>query len=51
MNNLKERALEYHLGGKLGTFIKTPMKEYESLSLAYSPGVAYPCEEIARDND
>ncbi|MBT0880433.1 MULTISPECIES: malic enzyme-like NAD(P)-binding protein [unclassified Campylobacter] len=51
MNNLKERALEYHLGGKLGTFIKTPMKEYESLSLAYSPGVAYPCEEIARDSD
>lgn len=49
MTNLKEDALKYHIGGKLGTEIKTPMSEYSSLSLAYSPGVAYPCLEIEKD--
>lgn len=49
MSNLKENALEYHVGGKLGTAITVPMEGYDSLSLAYSPGVAYPCLAIAED--
>lgn len=46
---LKEAALKYHKGGKIGTEIKTPMQTEHDLSLAYSPGVAYPCKEIEAD--
>lgn len=45
----KEMALEYHEEGRPGKIEITPTKPYASqldLSLAYSPGVAYPCKEI-----
>lgn len=45
----KEMALEYHNSGKPGKIEVVPTKPYSSqhdLSLAYSPGVAYPCLEI-----
>lgn len=45
----KELALEYHEQGKPGKIETIPTKPYSSqqdLSLAYSPGVAYPCLEI-----
>ncbi len=45
----KEMALEYHKEGKPGKIEIIPTKPYSSqsdLSLAYSPGVAYPCLEI-----
>lgn len=45
----KEMALEYHESGKPGKIETIPTKPYSSqhdLSLAYSPGVAYPCLEI-----
>ena len=45
----KQMALEYHENDKPGKIEITPTKPYASqfdLSLAYSPGVAYPCEEI-----
>ncbi len=45
----KKEALDYHLGGKVAI---TPLKPFESqkdLSCAYTPGVAHPCEEIAKD--
>ncbi|MBQ1185151.1 MAG: NADP-dependent malic enzyme [Muribaculaceae bacterium] len=48
----KEMALDYHESGKPGKIETVPTKPYSSqhdLSLAYSPGVAYPCEEI-QDN-
>lgn len=48
-NITKEMALEYHNGGRPGKIEIVPTKPYSSqldLSLAYSPGVAYPCEEI-----
>ncbi|MDE5986936.1 MAG: NADP-dependent malic enzyme [Prevotella sp.] len=45
----KEAALEYHEAGRPGKIEVVPTKPYRTqtdLSLAYSPGVAYPCLEI-----
>lgn len=46
----KEQALEYHSKGRPGKIEVIPTKEAKTqrdLSLAYSPGVAEPCKEIA----
>jgi malate dehydrogenase (oxaloacetate-decarboxylating)(NADP+) len=46
----KESALNYHSEGRPGKIAVVPTKPYSSqydLSLAYSPGVAEPCKEIA----
>ncbi|MBY0534572.1 MAG: NADP-dependent malic enzyme [Chitinophagaceae bacterium] len=46
----KEQALEYHAKGRPGKIEVIPTKEAKTqrdLSLAYSPGVAEPCKEIA----
>lgn len=48
----KEEALRYHrypCPGKIETVATKPTSSPEDLSLAYSPGVAYPCLEI-KDN-
>src|SRR5690242_15474360 len=48
----KKDALEYHSKGRRGKIEVTPTKPLltaRDLSLAYSPGVAEPCLEIARD--
>ncbi len=48
----REKALKYHLKpspGKLRVEATTPLTSQQDLALAYSPGVAYPCEEIAAD--
>ena len=48
----KEAALEYHEQGRPGKIEVKPTKAYRTqtdLSLAYSPGVAYPCLEIQQD--
>ena len=45
----KEMALDYHKQGKPGKIEVVPTKPYSSqsdLSLAYSPGVAFPCLDI-----
>ncbi|MCR5129942.1 MAG: NADP-dependent malic enzyme [Prevotella sp.] len=50
----KEAALEYHTNGRPGKIEVKPTKPYRTqtdLSLAYSPGVAYPCLEIQEDPD
>lgn len=46
-----EKALEKHKEwqGKIGTDIKSEVASLDDLSLAYSPGVAEPCREIAKD--
>ena len=47
----REEALEYHSRGRKGKIEVVPSKPcrtQEDLSLAYSPGVAEPCLEIAR---
>ena len=46
----REQALEYHSKGRPGKIEVVPTKEAKTqrdLSLAYSPGVAEPCKEIA----
>ena len=50
----KEDALEYHRRGRKGKLEVVPTKPLVSqmdLSLAYTPGVAEPCLEIAADED
>ena len=42
----KEMALEYHLGGKIGLQLLTPLRNEIDLSLAYTPGVADACRAI-----
>lgn len=49
--SLKEEALKYHLGGKIDIIPSKAMNSSYDLSLAYSPGVAEPCLEIARDKE
>ncbi|TXE88562.1 malate dehydrogenase [Campylobacter volucris] len=49
--NLKEEALKYHIGGKIDVIARKPMDSAHDLSLAYSPGVAQPCLEIAKDKE
>ena len=47
---LKKEALEYHEAEPQGKIKVVPTKPHSTayeLSLAYSPGVAYPCLEIA----
>ena len=49
---LRVAALEYHEFPKPGKISVTPTKQVTNqrdLALAYSPGVAAPCEEIVRD--
>ena len=51
---LKEDALKYHSDfkkGKISTISHKPCKTQQDLTLAYTPGVAEPCLEIARDEN
>ncbi len=47
----KEKALEYHKNGKIGIDLTKSCSSQYELSLAYTPGVAIPCLEIAKDED
>ena len=54
MNIRKQDALDYHSRGRKGKVEVTPSKPCRTqrdLSLAYTPGVAEPCLEIAREPD
>ena len=46
-----EKALKFHeeKRGKLEICSRTPIKDSQDLSLAYTPGVAEPCREIYKD--
>ena len=49
---LREAALEYHrtpTKGKIAVTPTKPLSNQRDLSLAYSPGVAYPCLDIQAD--
>lgn len=53
-DGLREDALEYHASKPAGKITVVPTKPHgtqRELSLAYSPGVAYPCKEIESDPD
>ncbi len=50
----KQDAIDYHKAGRPGKLEVVPTKPLDTqrdLSLAYSPGVAVPCLEIAADED
>ncbi len=49
--NMKEKALLAHAewNGKLETTAKSKVNSREDLAIAYTPGVAEPCKEIATD--
>jgi len=52
IDDLKQSALDYHSSwppGKLSVMATKPMATQRDLALAYSPGVAFACEEIAAD--
>ena len=44
-----DRTLELHRGGKIFTGLNTPVKTRDDLAMAYTPGVARVCLEIADD--
>jgi len=51
IKNLREEALAFHSlhPGKLEVRVTCPAQDRDDLTLAYSPGVAEPVKEIARD--
>jgi len=56
--SFEEESLHYHeavgefdTNGKTGTLLTKACTTQEELSMAYSPGVAYPCLEIEKDVD
>jgi len=53
-NDLKQKALDYHAKptpGKVAIAITKPCENQYDLSLAYTPGVAEPVREIAKDTE
>ena len=51
-SSMDKEALEYHskpIPGKVEVSSSKDCRTEHSLSLAYSPGVAAPCKEIAKD--
>src|SRR6476620_3405001 len=44
-----DRTLQMHQGGKIAQHNKYPLKTRDDLSMAYTPGVARVCQEIAAD--
>ncbi|WP_292658393.1 malic enzyme-like NAD(P)-binding protein [Nitratifractor sp.] len=57
-DKFREESLQYHrarnefdTNGKIGTLITKPCDTEKELAMAYSPGVAYPCLEIEKDEE
>ena len=51
MNDLKQKALDLHRGGKIAISSRVSLESKDDLSLAYTPGVAFPCLEISNNKD
>src|SRR5437899_12459721 len=54
MPSRRQEALDYHAQGRPGKIQVSPTKPFKNqrdLSLAYTPGVAEPCREIAERPD
>ncbi|NNE67656.1 MAG: NAD-dependent malic enzyme [Pyrinomonadaceae bacterium] len=49
VEHASDRTFLMHLGGKIETVSKVPLKTRADLSMAYTPGVARVCEAIAKD--
>ena len=48
---IADRTFELHRGGKVFTGLKSPIRNRDDLSMAYTPGVARVCLDIERDRD
>ncbi len=48
---MSDRTFLMHLGGKLETVSRLPLKTRDDLSIAYTPGVARVCKAIAKDKE
>ncbi|MDO5710249.1 MAG: NAD-dependent malic enzyme, partial [Micrococcales bacterium] len=46
-----DRTYEMHAGGKIEVVATSPLQDYDDLAMAYTPGVARVCMEIARDQE
>ncbi|NDK09862.1 NADP-dependent malic enzyme [Candidatus Gracilibacteria bacterium] len=53
MSDYSQKSLELHkkLRGKIGTYLKAEINTKDDLSTVYSPGVAEPCLQIAKNKD
>src|SRR5258708_34759164 len=51
VRSASDRVFLLHLGGKITTRSKVPVKTRNTLSMAYTPGVARVCRAIAEDKD
>jgi malate dehydrogenase (oxaloacetate-decarboxylating) len=51
VEHVSDRTFLMHLGGKIETVSKSPLKTRDDLSMAYTPGVARICDAIAGDPD
>ena len=49
MDQFEQESLDYHIKGKTGTLITKACKTQKELSMAYTPGVAFPCLEIEKN--
>ncbi|MFA5786514.1 MAG: NAD-dependent malic enzyme [Actinomycetota bacterium] len=47
--SVSDRTFQAHLGGKIATLNRVPVKTRDDLSMVYTPGVARVCEAIAED--
>jgi len=50
-SDMDNKALDYHINGKISIEVTKPCETQEDLSLAYTPGVAVPCLAIEKDPD
>ncbi|MGO3658762.1 MAG: NAD-dependent malic enzyme, partial [Micrococcaceae bacterium] len=51
VGNISDRTFLMHLGGKLETTARVPLRNRDDLSRAYTPGVARVCQAIAKNKD
>src|SRR5699024_3139593 len=49
VENISDRTFLVHLGGKIETTPKVPLRNRDDLSRAYTPGVARVCQAIAKN--
>src|SRR5699024_7077005 len=49
VKNISDRTFLMHLGGKIETTPKVPLRNRDDLSRAYTPGVARVCQAIAKN--
>jgi len=49
--HVSDRVFLLHLGGKIGIATKVPITTRDTLSMAYTPGVARVCQVIAQDTN